>query len=455
MSQLDAIYTLAVGIGLSLVQMTKAKKNSPFLGRVELIACVGALGSLGGLVFSDRFSGSVSSWLLLGLASAFIGTPSAQWFPVMKGGLVFSAMALWVNTSALSGGLNVQSWSSLAGLDRAVMESVPSQLSSALVALCALFAVGDLLLRAIPQKVNTLEAVVYYVVVPLGLAALFQLARPLQQAGSSESILACLFGLCFVGMGTYRLAQAQSPWVFVRLTSSVSTLTFISIAPLVTTGWLVPLAGFLAAANLALLRNAEADDAIVSNTASAIGLTLGPILAVSFSPNALVSLRAFPGAFPFLCAALAFFSYIVLRFTLSLSSGGANIPKVEWGFAMASLLFWGFQPGSLGSALGPSHQSLWLFGSWIFAVVLAGFVSRNPRYQVNMDLSVPRLPERLPRTHDFKWLESLWRIPFQLAGSLGAFFSLWNVGSIQYGLVVFFCGVVLLFWAALKTQVLW
>lgn len=58
------------------------------------------------------------------------------------------------------------------------------------------------------------------------------------------------------------------------------------------------------------------------------------------------------------------------------------------------------------------------------------------------------------------WLEDgfwpgLWRVPVQFVRTLGLFFDYWQGGTPQYTLLVLLLGTLVLFWAALKTQVIW
>ncbi len=59
-----------------------------------------------------------------------------------------------------------------------------------------------------------------------------------------------------------------------------------------------------------------------------------------------------------------------------------------------------------------------------------------------------------------RWLEErfwpgLWRIPVQTGRTFGLFFDYWQGGTPQYSLLVLLLGTLVLFWAALKTQVIW
>jgi hypothetical protein len=451
-NQTGILYNLVLAAGLTFALFKVSQRDRSFPKGMELIACLVALGSLFGLSLSDRFNSSVLSWFTLGLACAFIGSPGGQWSSRLNGGLLFSSVALWVNTLLITYSFSVHSWSGLSALSGKTNEWRLFLLQFSV----ALLAAGDLFLRASRQRVSALESVTFWIAMPLGVGTLFQLASPLHVISSIESTFAVVAGLLLLGFGAYRIAFTQSIFVFVRLTCSVSTIAFISMAPLLTTDLLMPLAGVLAGANLALLNSSQAGCGPLPNAISILVLTLGPILALGLSENALTSLGTLPGAFPFLCAVTAFYSFATLRFTLSLPSGETRIPKIEWALISLSLVFGAYQLERLPTFAPPSFtRALCLFGSWFFACLLAGALSRNPRYQVGIETSLSRLPERLSQNRDFMWLDAIWRMPIHLAGSLGIFFSLWNVGSLQYGLVVFLCGVILLFWAALKTQVLW
>lgn len=56
---------------------------------------------------------------------------------------------------------------------------------------------------------------------------------------------------------------------------------------------------------------------------------------------------------------------------------------------------------------------------------------------------------------DENFWASLWQAPVQLGRSLGNAFVYWQGATAQYTLVVMLIGTLLLFWAALKTQVIW
>lgn len=88
------------------------------------------------------------------------------------------------------------------------------------------------------------------------------------------------------------------------------------------------------------------------------------------------------------------------------------------------------------------------------------------RSRVELPRAAARPPSKRLRSwntaveHAVLWLEEsfwpgLWRIPVQTGRTFGLFFDYWQGGTPQYGLLVLLLGTLILFWAALKTQVIW
>ncbi len=62
---------------------------------------------------------------------------------------------------------------------------------------------------------------------------------------------------------------------------------------------------------------------------------------------------------------------------------------------------------------------------------------------------------RFWRSMDQNLWDGVWQVPVRIAHAVGGAFVYWQGNSAQYTLVVILLGTLLLFWAALKTQVIW
>lgn len=97
-------------------------------------------------------------------------------------------------------------------------------------------------------------------------------------------------------------------------------------------------------------------------------------------------------------------------------------------------------------------------GTLVVGCLIGALLERfhwDKEWGLNFPHQLPRALRAAWQFFDARFWLAIWWVPVQLARSLGAFFAFWQKGTTQYGLAVLLLATLFLFWAALKTQVLW
>ncbi len=99
--------------------------------------------------------------------------------------------------------------------------------------------------------------------------------------------------------------------------------------------------------------------------------------------------------------------------------------------------------------------ALYCFAAWWAPKIDLTLPKRKGRSPIRLTRKISStLQNGLDRLEVDLWPQ-IWRIPPQACRTLGTFFVFWQSGTPQYAIVLILFGTLLLFWAALKTQVMW
>jgi hypothetical protein len=154
----------------------------------------------------------------------------------------------------------------------------------------------------------------------------------------------------------------------------------------------------------------------------------------------------------FLCA--------TAKTTLPIARPGHRLSLTAFGVGVGALL--------CGACLGLENPEPWVLRIGVLstiAVVAAAIRLGRPAWEWKAPEASPVREKLTPglwghctaalRGFDKSFWDGLWQVPVRLTHALGGAFVYWQGNSAQYTLVVILIGTLVLFWAALKTQVIW